>query len=1297
MLINLIFNKIYLLNMATEIKNTLFRFVSFRAPELTSEEDLHKRFVFRDEEIPNGIFDDAISNGDPLLSKWVKLKNAANTFTSILTLETLKEINANLYKFSIWVSKNRNSFKLSELENNISNITPLNETQEAALWDNLFYQVVTQKDFYVKELIIQLLIANNTVKNYKPNDLYFSKKLLTARVVLPKKLFKEENTNSGSLASKIMGTTIKTLPVPSIDLMKQINTAIADEANTSYSKLKSEIKNIEKIYNKKYSSSYKTAVLNHNKKVKPILDQYNLDVENERVKWCSIRPTELTYNEKDPCHQPAVVKEPVLPEFVFSFHSQFDTTFLQDNLSKESYKTLAYLASKKYSRDSQINSRVTIDESLIEVFEDYNNLYDIIDNETSTNNSVLIENSNSESTEFISVGGVLIPVEETPTLNVFEYQLSTSTFILNRIKASLKVVVSDFSWQIAHLEYTLSKTLDNYSGTITAHKRLGNTITFPYLNLGELFIENESEIESFSATITFTNGCKKTLNVTNFNLQDTFQDYLSGDCSGDIVDIESPANEEPPFIPSGFGVKQIGIADYRKVEQSVQCFVEGEVAHIENVMAREYREKSTRRLRRSEVTESTSFEKENEQLTDTSSTSRFEMQSEVSKVLQESRDFQANTNFHASWGTSTSQTAQFGLDAGVGFATNNSKEESIRQAVSQSKEITERALERVVTKVKQERVEKIIEEFEENNKHGFDNTKGDQHVVGVYRWVDKLYKNQIINYGKRLMFEFMIPEPARLHTLGLKAIKDKLPIISMPDDPRKVENSFKMENYFDLNELKLKYWAGKFNVEITPLPQNDVSIGKSLSGNYSGSISQVEFFTINENITIPEGYKAVSGKIGLTATHDGNTSYQEIEATIGDKHYNVGTWNVGSTSNVLSFGNSYINSVPASVTYSNYFVGTVNFSVKCELTQATIDQWKMENFKAIIDAYEDALEKYNQQLAEQEAKGVQIKGSNPGFYRQIENTVLRKNCISYLIDQTPTAKNTYGKDGITRGTNFTNFEVNVNKQLDDYAAFVKFTEQAFEWEIMSYYFYPFYWGNRTNWTELYQYDETNDPLFRSFRQSGMARVIVTVRPGFEEAVRHYFQTGQVWNGGEVPVIDDELYLSIVDELRSPEGLPEGKAWVTRVPTSLTILQANSVGLKVEKALPCNCEGVNEDTFEDPTAIPCETNFELYNNVTLNGGNATGTAKLVGKISGSESVAAKVLLKKIDGNTQDFTYIDSNGVWELNNIPTGKFELIIDANDDFNDAEYNVMSGQKANAVILADNEVKEYNLEVKKL
>lgn len=43
--------------MSTEIKNTLFRFVTMRAPELTDENSKEKRFVIRNATAQNSVFD----------------------------------------------------------------------------------------------------------------------------------------------------------------------------------------------------------------------------------------------------------------------------------------------------------------------------------------------------------------------------------------------------------------------------------------------------------------------------------------------------------------------------------------------------------------------------------------------------------------------------------------------------------------------------------------------------------------------------------------------------------------------------------------------------------------------------------------------------------------------------------------------------------------------------------------------------------------------------------------------------------------------------------------------------------------------------------------------------------------------------------------------------------------------------------------------------------------------------------------------------------------------------------------
>ncbi|MBL7885447.1 MAG: hypothetical protein JNJ52_01760 [Flavobacterium sp.] len=148
---------------------------------------------------------------------------------------------------------------------------------------------------------------------------------------------------------------------------------------------------------------------------------------------------------------------------------------------------------------------------------------------------------------------------------------------------------------------------------------------------------------------------------------------------------------------------------------------------------------------------------------------------------------------------------------------------------------------------------------------------------------------------------------------------------------------------------------------------------------------------------------------------------------------------------------------------------------------------------------------------------------------------------------------------------FKNHQVTISQDMDDYGSFVKFMEQAFEWNLMSYRFYPYYWGNRDEWNELYQY-ESNDPIYRSFMQAGMARVVVTVKPGFEDAVMHYMALGQIWNGGQMPVLGDPLYLSIVDELKEQEYVVE-ETWETVLPTNLIALQKSGVAVDAT-GLPC---------------------------------------------------------------------------------------------------------------------------------
>ncbi|UPQ78113.1 hypothetical protein M0M57_10810 [Flavobacterium azooxidireducens] len=655
--------------------------------------------------------------------------------------------------------------------------------------------------------------------------------------------------------------------------------------------------------------------------------------------------------------------------------------------------------------------------------------------------------------------------------------------------------------------------------------------------------------------------------------------------SGGEEDNNQVPDTSNTYIPLGYGINQIGIADYRKVEQQVCCYVPGEVSHIENIMAREYKEKSTVRSTKKEETFTTTKEQEREKLTDTTTTDRFEMNQEIAEVLSEQTSFGVSANASYSG-------AGYSLGIGANFAHNTSQENSNVQAITQAKEITERALDRVVNKIKEERITKIVEEFTESNKHGFDNRKGDKHVSGVYRWVDKIYENKIVNYGKRLMYEFAIPEPAAFHKHAVKNYAADLEELSTPPDPRQAPDST-IATYSAIDEIRAAFWASYYNVEIDAKPVNKLTISKTFSfiapeidgGEYD------ENGAGNHEIEVPEGYYGVKAYGLIKFTHEPGFGAFLI---ISNQHRDY-TVDGNPTSTRFSVDLSDMpTKVPVSYSCTGHHAGSVNFEIVCQLSSTYETQWKIATFNKIIAAYEAKKAEYLQRKAELKALAAEKAKMNPGFYRQIENTVLRKNCIEYLASQASMGEVDYltQRDKAEVRASYT------SSGLGGYADRVKFFEQAFEWDIMSYYFYPFYWAKKSEWVDMYLI-ENDDPLFRSFLQSGMARVIVTVRPGFEEAVNWYMATGEIWNGGQVPSIDDPMFLSIVDELRKPAGEVE-EVWQSRVPTSLTIIQAGAAGLNVVNALPCDEECSDNLLFSsDGQEVKV---FEQTD--TLIGGNAT---------------------------------------------------------------------------------------------
>ncbi len=1166
-----------------ELTQTLFRFVSMRAPQLSEEEGKEDRFIYYPEDdTEESNFYTAIADKTAGETKKSALKKAAQSFTP-LTKQEIKDIAPRLFNYAEWLARNRATYNASEVWEYLNELTPLNDTF-TTLWDNLFYQIITQKDFYAKEAIIQFLVANHVLNNYNREEIgevasaeeleaqrrTILNTLLYAKVVLPATLFDEDALESTEEVPPDIKVIYMAAPQ---HVEKKIKADVASFKLKQLQHAKKELEQLKVAYKQDYKKEYQTQEKAHNELIKPILNKYQQQLKENKVG-----------------EETSAIEYPELPEFEFTFRPEIDAKTAKEQLSKTTQRVLSALQPL-----DKINS-----------FKNAEKLF--AKKEQELTKTVL--KSKTFTKKSVSVNGTIMPFStDIPVGDGFQYVLAiqaettglddwTWEYYLNLTSQTENVAIQGITYGLSFdngeegasgIAYHVINTV----GTSLIQVQLFSDLLVLQLN-------SDFGIPTISGTIHLVNGDTLDFSykvnpdatiIIPYPYEEEGEEGGGGEDGGEggLGEEEEEEGDDSTanaFTPSGYGMRQLGIADYRKVEQSVHCYIEGEVSHIENVMAREYKEKSSRRLRRSENTVSSTSETEKERLTDTTTTDRFEMQNEVTQVLAESQDFSAYANLNY-------DKKPFALNTGANYASHTSKEDSIFQAVTQAQEITARAMDRVVQKVKEERITKIIEEFEENNKHGFDNRKGSKHVIGVYRWVDKIYKNQIYNYGKRLMYEFVIPQPSKLHRLALTEIADSdtTTILEEPIDPRTLD----LEDADALLESNYQYWAAMYNAEVNAPSDEFVWVSKSFSDNGNSGNYLTAHFHPGANhfsVEIPENYRAVSyeGRLGYTYIPVELEQVGRVALSIGGNRHRLNYGEVRRRYENLYFSNSLSGSQQSvGIGFHGGDVGGISISVEiqCERTQQSFEQWRNETFNAIIVAYEDKLAEYHAQKQQEETKAETLREANPLFYRQIEQTVLRKNCISYMIDQNTEATNTYGQP-MYNGDTLENYEVNVDQKLDNYASFAQFIEQAFEWEIMSYKFYPFYWGKREEWKDLYQY-ENNDPLYRSFMQAGLARVVVTVRPGFEDAVMHYMATGNVWNGGLLPVLEDPLYLAIVDELQAPKGEKEGEAWKTRVPTSLTILQADSIGLKVEKALPCNCDDIAD--FQESDQTPCSSEIE----------------------------------------------------------------------------------------------------------
>jgi hypothetical protein len=586
-------------------------------------------------------------------------------------------------------------------------------------------------------------------------------------------------------------------------------------------------------------------------------------------------------------------------------------------------------------------------------------------------------------------------------------------------------------------------------------------------------------------------------------------------------------------------IKPLGIGDLKVVKQTLKKYVAGEVAHIENVLKGEYKERKYRTLDRTENTETHATETTEENTHDNQTTDRFELKKESDKTIQSQMSLQAGVTVTASYGPVS-------IGAHADFAYSTSSSDTEKTSSNFAKEIVDKSVTSIQKKTIDSRTAKQLHEVEELDTHGLDNKSGPGNISGIYRWVDKHYEAQIYNYGKRMMFEFIIPEPAAFYIYAQNNNPAKTITVPNPDP---VSISHK-----DLNGWNYQSYIKKYSVQGVSVPPHRYKYS-SLAIDQSGIENGKTISKSTKELTVPDGYLPLYYTFGVSALFQ---NYPVFELIIGDTVWDL--LHNEHTMHYYSSGNSVISKyesfIPVSLSGYDINAFSLNVAVLSEVTPEFYEDWQIKTYEKILAAYQALKEQYDQAVSQvQTNKGVVIQGQNPMINRTIEQTELKKAALKMFMDFS-----LYGSFDAMKAAGTAPPEFDVFDAIKE-GKNIQFYEQAFEWENLTYLFYPYFWGRKSNWVVASNTYDT-DPLFTQFLQAGAGRVVVPVHPAFNDAVLYFLERGLVWGGADAPRINDPLFMSIAEELKNQtddldNAIPEGDPWDVILPTTLVYLQDDS--------------------------------------------------------------------------------------------------------------------------------------------
>lgn len=449
------------------------------------------------------------------------------------------------------------------------------------------------------------------------------------------------------------------------------------------------------------------------------------------------------------------------------------------------------------------------------------------------------------------------------------------------------------------------------------------------------------------------------------------------------------------------------------------------------------------------------------------------------------------------------------ISASVGYNVADSSNTSQQFSRNQSSELTRKASARTKKEHKVSFKVASASGTEDQAVRLIKNPFTDRATRADYYQLIRKWRVDLYRYGVRLTYDVTIPEPGsdilskilEIRSIqaalgqGFGAIDATLPWARFDLQPSALTRT----SYMSL--------AALYGIAVEPPPAAELRIVRAFSRQW-GSFDESKHAENNAfDIDVADDYFVQAVSPSLTVwTWEDQDSDNRIETDVAHWIGASGRFTI----NVFSWQLSSF---------------TLEVVITAQLKTEVYQAWQMRAWGAMRDA---AQARYESNRANLKARLTQLQedlGSQDALsLRKIEREEVAKGVLRWLFGPSFTfvspglPEDLYGpSESVTNA--------DIWSKVMAQGEIIKFLHHAIEWENMLYFLYPYFWSHTSRW-EFKKYLDHPDFMHRTFLRAGSARVVLTIRPGFERDFVSFI------DGGVLGAPATRRYLTIAEEMEA---------------------------------------------------------------------------------------------------------------------------------------------------------------------